>query len=89
MEVDHLREEILETLDRVCLLTLLLTVRFFYLRLVFVAYRNLALSSLLAVEIWFGLFAYSENWIWSSLLTVPPRPKMGFGFFCLQFPLCR
>ena len=72
----------------------------FYLRLVFVAYGQLAWSSLLTVEIRFGRSAYGGNSVWSFLLTVPParklgfvffaygspRPEIGFGVFCLRFP---
>ena len=57
-----------------------------YLRLVFVAYGQLAWSSLLTVKIWFGLFAYGGKSVWSSLRTVPPGPEISFGLFCLRLP---
>ena len=41
---------------------------------------KLAGSSLLAVEILFGLFAYGEKIVSFSC------PKIGFGLFCLRFP---
>ena len=69
-----------------CLRRLFHWVGIFYLRLVFVAYSNLAWSCLLTVEIRFVFFlavknrlvfsAYgslpSRNWIWSFLLKAPP-----------------
>ena len=51
----------------------LLTVRSFYLRLVLVAYSELAWSTLLTVEFWFGLFCL--------------RWKVGWVFFCLRLPI--
>ena len=71
--------------------------RFFYLRLGLFAYG----WSLLLTVIWFGLFclrlkfglvffAYGGKSVWSFLLSVPPpRPEIGFGLFCLQFPLSK
>ena len=49
---------------------------------------------LFTVENRFGLFYFrfppSGNWVWSFLLTVPPRPEIGFGrFFYLRFPHCK
>ena len=59
----------------------------FYLRLVFVAYGQLAWSFLLTVEIRFGLLSLRWKSVWSFLLTVPPWPEIRFGLFCLRFPL--
>ena len=59
----------------------------FYLRLVFVAYGQLAWSFLLTVEIRFGLLCLRWKPVWSFLLTVPPWPEIRFGLFCLRFPL--
>ena len=56
------------------------------MRLVFVAYGQLAWSFLLTVEIRFGLFAYGGKSVWSFLLTVPPCPEIGFGLFLLTVP---
>ena len=74
-----------------------LRVIFFYVRLVFVAYGQLAWSLLLTVEIRFGLlclrwkiglvfFTYGSS-VRSFLLTVPPWPEIRFGLFCLRFSL--
>ena len=63
-----------------------LRISLFYLRLVFVAYGQLAWSFSLMLEIWFGLFAYGGKSVWSFLLTVSPRPEIRFGRFCLRFP---
>ena len=64
-----------------------LRVSIFYLRLVFVAYGQLAWSFLLTVEIRFGLFlAYGENLVWSFLLTVPLVRKSGLVFFAYSSP---
>ena len=43
-----------------------------YLRLVFVAYGQLAWSFLLMVEIRFGLLCLRWKSVWSFLLAVPP-----------------
>ena len=51
----------------------------------------------LLTVIWFGLFyvrlklglvffACGGKSVWSFLLTVPPRPEIGFGLFYLRFP---
>ena len=63
-------------------MSLLLTGKFFCLRLVFVAYGQLAWSFLLTVcsfllmvEIRFGLFTYGSA-----------CPEVRFGLFCLRFP---
>ena len=68
----------------------------FCLRLVFVAYGQLAWSFLITVEFRFGLFYLRSKIGLVFLLTVPPRQKLGlvflaygspppeirFGFFC-------
>ena len=66
-----------------------LRVSLFYLRLVFVAYGQLAWSFLLTVEIRFGLLCLRSKSVWSFLLTVPPLPEIRFGLFCLRFPPVR
>ena len=75
-----------------------LRVSLVYLRLVFVAYGQLAWSSLLTVEIRFGLFAYGRNRFglfylrsspWPEIrfgLTVPRLRKLGLVFFAYGSP---
>ena len=57
-------------------LGLLLTVRSFLLTVGPVAHGKLAWSFSLTLK----------NSVWYFLLTVPPRPEVGSGFVCLQFP---
>ena len=61
----------------------LLTVRFFYLRLVFVVYGQLAWSFSFTVEIRLGLFAYGAKSVrFLFIVSLPsPRPEIGFVFF--------
>ena len=61
----------------------------FYSRLVFVAYSNLFRSFLLRLKFGLVSFAYGGKSVWSLLLTVPPRPEIGFGLFYLRFPHCK
>ena len=65
-------------------------VSLFYLRLVFVAYGQLAWS-LFYLRVTFGLvfFAYGGKLVWSFLLTVPPWPEIRFGLFLLTVPPVR
>ena len=61
------------------------------LRLVFVAYGQLAWPFLLTVDIRFGLFClrFKIGLVFFALvflLTVTPRPEIRFGLFCLRFP---
>ena len=57
------------------------------LTVVFVTYSwSSVLSFLLTVEIWFGRFAHGGKSVWSFLLTVPPRPEIGFGIFSYSSP---
>ena len=58
----------------------LLMVRYFFLRLVFVAYGKLAWSFLLPVEIRFGLFCLRWKVVWPFLLTFPPVRKLDLVF---------
>ena len=57
-------------------------------RLVFVAYGKLACFLLLTVQIRCHLvFAYGGNSVWSFFAySLPPRPDIRFGLFCLRFP---
>ena len=83
----------LSLLERVGLFYL--RVSLFYLRLVFVAYGQLAWSFLLTVEIWFGLFRLrwkiglvfftygshrSGNQVWSFCLRFPPSGNRVWSF---------
>ena len=49
------------------------------------------LRSIRSVFSTYGLvfFAYGGNQVWSFLLTVPLRPEIRFGLFCLRFPSVR
>ena len=60
---------------------------FFCLRLVFVAYGQLAWFFYLRLKFGLVFFAYSGKSVWSFLLTVPTGPEIRFGLFCLRFPL--
>ena len=64
-----------------------LTVRYFLLT-VFVAYGKLGLVfSTRGCKIWFGLVClWWKIGLVFFLLSVPPRPQIGFGLFCLRFP---
>ena len=65
----------------------LLTAKFFLLAVGLCRLWSFALVFLLTVENRFGLFYLrfppSGNWVGSFLLTVPPRPEIGFGLFYL------
>ena len=65
----------------------LLTGKSFYLRLVFVAYGQLAWSFFyLRLKFGWVFSAYGRKSVWSFLLTVPPCPEIRFGLFLLTVP---
>ena len=67
--------------------SLLLTVLSFCLQLVFVAYGKLAWSSLLTVEVWFGIFGLQRKvGLVFSFSTVPPVWEIGFDLFAYGSP---